>query len=331
MSNSTRDVGQRIARCVSRIGVLLEIGDGDAITAHLQGGRFCHARLCPFCEWRRSLAWKARLGRGLEAFTAEHPTHRALFLTLTVRNCPVDHVRTTIRDMHRGWERLTKLKEFPAAHWLRRTEITVPSPEISIGQRQGSPPIHCPAADVSSLMDDPTDTPRARLADRPQGPAMVHPHMHALLLVPASYFSRGYIRQTRWQELWQMSARLDYAPVVDVRTAYSSEHKSSDRAPIGAVVNEAAKYISKAADVVKLGPYVAELHHQIRGLRMIQASAKFSRYVKNEDPTDAEMLDALDGIDPHATFMPVVAEWSDQQEAYLFAGQPDAHDLAIGQ
>jgi plasmid rolling circle replication initiator protein Rep len=315
--DETRQVGIDIANCSSRIGAVLELRDDAAVIAYLQSAQFCNRRLCPFCEWRRSLAWQARLHRGLERYAADHPTDRALFLTLTVKNCPVAELRQTIRDMHEGWKRMTKLAAFPGDHWLRRTEITVPSPEITVPREIPSLDIDFPAADHGRENNDPTDTPRARLAARMAGPLLVHPHMHVLLMVPASYFGAGYVRQTEWQAMWQMSARLDYPPVVDVRTAYSEEHTSRDRVPLGKVVKEAAKYISKASDVVKLGPYVAELHWQIRGLRLIQSSRAFSSYVKNEEPEKKELLDSLEEASPTSCFQEAFAHWSDAQEAYL--------------
>lgn len=332
MANTdTREVGRAIANCCHRIGALLELGDAGDITAYLQGGQFCGSRLCPFCEWRRSLAWRARMHRGLERFAADHPTHRAVFLTLTVRNCRISELRATIRELHTGWKRLTELAEFPAVHWLRKTEITTGSPETTITPAIDFLPVTGPAADDGRLIDDPTDTPRARLAQRVGPDPFVHPHVHALLLVPASYYGPGYVKHERWRQLWQMSARLDYPPIVHVEAVYSAEHKRSDRAPLRAVVPEAAKYISKAADVVKLGPYAAELHWQIKGLRMIQASRKFSAYVRNEEITKDEMLDSLEGANPAATFMPVLAEWCQELEAYEITGQPDAQDWADGQ
>jgi plasmid rolling circle replication initiator protein Rep len=314
----TRDIAAKIGRCVSRIGVALEVPATGEPTATLQAGRFCHARMCPFCEWRRSQAWKARLSRGLEAFAADHPTHRAIFLTLTVQNCQLTDLRRTITEMHAGWKRLTKLSEFPTAHWLRRTEVTIPSPAENIADCDIITPENAPAAD-QNIDDDPTvrNSP-ARLAQRPHGPAMAHPHIHALLLVPPTYFGPNYVKNERWRQLWQMSARLDYPPIVDVRTAYSDEYTSRDRAPIGAVVNEAAKYIAKAADVVKLGPYASELHSQIRGLRLIQASSRFSRYVTNIEPEERELLDPLPIPAADSELIAAIAEWHQADERYRF-------------
>ena len=39
-----------------------------------------------------------------------------------------------------------------------------------------------------------------------------HPHYHALLLVKPSYFTKNYIKQSEWVEMWQKALRADYAP-----------------------------------------------------------------------------------------------------------------------
>jgi plasmid rolling circle replication initiator protein Rep len=323
-SPSTDAVGRDIANCCRRIGVVLELGDAGAVAAYLRAGRFCNRRLCPFCEWRRSQAWRARLFAGLERYAADRPTDRAIFLTLTVRNCPVSELRETIQDIHRGWDRLSRLAAFPAVHWLRRTELTVASPDSSVTNRGKNPTGKDPAADRDRSEDDPTDTPRARLAQRVAGVPFVHPHVHALLLVPSRYFGPDYVSQMEWQAMWQMSARLDYPPVVDIRTAYSDEHKARDRAPLGKVVKEAAKYAAKAADVVKLGPYAVELHEQLKGLKLIQTSRKFGAYVKSSPPKDEELLDTLREVNPDKVYAAMVAAWNEASEAYELDTLPDA-------
>ena len=45
-----------------------------------------------------------------------------------------------------------------------------------------------------------------------------HPHYHALLLVKPSYFTKNYIKQSEWVEMWQKALRADYAPSVNVKT-----------------------------------------------------------------------------------------------------------------
>ena len=53
--------------------------------AKLQHANFCRDRLCPMCNWRRSLKIFAQVSKVMDALQAEG--YQFLFLTLTVRNC----------------------------------------------------------------------------------------------------------------------------------------------------------------------------------------------------------------------------------------------------
>lgn len=91
----------------------------------LKSARFCRVRHCPVCQWRRSLMWKARFMKALPGLLEEHPGSRWLFLTLTVRNCPVTELRSTLDLMHKSWCKLLKRKELRHVQgWIRTTEIT---------------------------------------------------------------------------------------------------------------------------------------------------------------------------------------------------------------
>ena len=153
----------------------------------LVGAHFCRVRHCPVCQWRRSLMWQARFLRALPEIESAFPTARWIFLTLTVRNCAVTDLRSTIQHMNTSFHRLTKRPEFRwnTIGWIRSTEVTK--------GRDGS----------------------------------AHPHFHVLMMVRPSYFGKGYVTQARWTELWRESARLDYTPIVHVQAVKNrrgSEH-----------------------------------------------------------------------------------------------------------
>jgi hypothetical protein len=56
---------------------------------------FCRVRHCPICQWRRSLQWKARAYENLPRVVADYPNGRWMFLTLTMKNCPLEDLRET--------------------------------------------------------------------------------------------------------------------------------------------------------------------------------------------------------------------------------------------
>jgi plasmid rolling circle replication initiator protein Rep len=68
--------------------------------------------------------WKARAYKVLPKIVKDFPTHRWLFLTLTVKNCHITKLKETLTWMNKSWQRLTQLKAFPAEGWLRSTEVT---------------------------------------------------------------------------------------------------------------------------------------------------------------------------------------------------------------
>jgi plasmid rolling circle replication initiator protein Rep len=99
---------------------------------------FCKVRHCPVCQWRRSLRWQAKIYRALPKLRRDFPDTRFLFLTLTIKNCPVHELRKTLDLLHRGWARLIKLRSWPARGWVRAVEIT-----RSQRDRTAHPHYHC--------------------------------------------------------------------------------------------------------------------------------------------------------------------------------------------
>lgn len=85
---------------------------------------FCRVRNCPICQWRRSQMLLARFFEAYPRICKDYPTTRYVFLTLTVKNCPVIELRATIQHMNKSWDRLAKRKAFPAIGYIRSLEVT---------------------------------------------------------------------------------------------------------------------------------------------------------------------------------------------------------------
>src|SRR5699024_9369280 len=94
----------------------------------LKNANFCRVRHCPVCQWRRSMLWKSFMYVAYEEIKVKYPTHRWLFLTLTVKNCEITELRDTLQDMNDAWRRLIKRVEFMKGveGWIRTTEVTRP-------------------------------------------------------------------------------------------------------------------------------------------------------------------------------------------------------------
>lgn len=133
----------------------------------LSTAQFCKVRHCPVCSWRRSLKNSAKFHAALPEIQASYPTHRFLFLTLTVPNCKYEDLRSTIKAMNAAWQRLIERKNWPATGWIRTTEVT----------------------------------------DEKARTGFAHPHFHVLLMVPPSYFAKNYVKHEEWLKRWQQAMR----------------------------------------------------------------------------------------------------------------------------
>lgn len=157
----------------------------------LHEATFCRVRTCPVCQWRRSLRHVARFMEAWPSIVAEHPDHRWIHLTLTVRNVAVTELRDEIRNLNAAWKRLMHLKAFKTSvlGYLRNVEVT----RSATGE--------------------------------------AHPHMHVLLMVSKQYFKRKqlYITRREWQRMWGEAARLDYSPEVWVQAVSEKDTENAVR------------------------------------------------------------------------------------------------------
>ena len=114
----------RVHECSQLIGFGLTMQENDSAKLKLKTAKFCRVRHCPVCQWRRSLMWKAKAYKILPRIVEAYPSHRFLFLTLTVKNTDITTLNQTLKQMNSGFQRLSQLKSFPAIGWLRSTEVT---------------------------------------------------------------------------------------------------------------------------------------------------------------------------------------------------------------
>lgn len=141
---------------------------------------FCKNKLCPMCNWRRSMKYSYQTSRIVDEAIKQKPKARFLFLTLTVKNVEGKALNSTISQLTKSFDRLfrrAKVKK-NLIGYLRSVEVT---------------------------HNDKTDT--------------YHPHIHVLMMVKSVYFKGkdNYISQKEWGEMWSQSLRVDYIPLVDVR------------------------------------------------------------------------------------------------------------------
>lgn len=115
----------RISGCSGLLGFKFVVDpETGEVKLKLTDCRFCRVRFCTMCVWRRQLIWRGRFFVALPEILVQYPKARFLFLTLTVKNCPIGELRQTLAWMNKSWVRLTQRKQFPALGWLKSVEVT---------------------------------------------------------------------------------------------------------------------------------------------------------------------------------------------------------------
>ena len=201
---------ERCADCGTRLRFVECEVDGDHFRK-LIGANFCKVRLCPMCISRRALKLAVQAHGITHESLRRRPGLRFIFLSLTVPNVIGDKLSQSITDIFKSWDRLT-----------RRCEIS----RILAGSFR--------ALEV---------TFNAQRKD-------FHPHIHALMAVPPTYFGGNYITQSRWLDLWRESARDQSIVSVDVRAVKPKLKLKEGENSIASAVAEVCKYPIKSADIL---------------------------------------------------------------------------------
>lgn len=252
----------------------LKYGHNEIEGLVLKQAFFCRVRYCPVCQWRKSLLWKALMYKSYDEIMQKYPTHRFVFLTLTIKNPLVVDLRETIQHMNKSWQRLIKRKEFSVVDgWVRTTEVTRPTlPK----KNKKSPTVYCPKTKNTHA----------------------HPHFHVILMVKPSYFKgQRYIKQARWAELWGDCLRVDYLPVVDIRTVKAKKGNNDDDGVKSAIV-ETLKYAVKPDDIIedyqntKSREWFFELTRQTHKLRFVATGGVLKNVLRSDhDITNDDLID----------------------------------------
>jgi plasmid rolling circle replication initiator protein Rep len=114
----------RIASCSCELVFAFAVDENGLCNLKLQTAKFCRVRLCPVCQGRRALMWTAKTIKIMPKVLEAHPKSRFIMLTLTVRNCELADLRSTLTQMHQAWTKLVKRKEWKVQGWVRTTEVT---------------------------------------------------------------------------------------------------------------------------------------------------------------------------------------------------------------
>jgi plasmid rolling circle replication initiator protein Rep len=116
---------ERIDGCAQFLGFgLAPDAQAGMYRLKLRTARFCHVRTCMVCAWRRSLMYKARAYKVLPRVIGDYPTARYLFVTLTLKNCPITELKQSILHLNQSFSRLVRIKDFPGIGYIKTVEVT---------------------------------------------------------------------------------------------------------------------------------------------------------------------------------------------------------------
>jgi plasmid rolling circle replication initiator protein Rep len=126
-----------------------------------------------------------------------------------------------------------------------------------------------------------------------------HPHFHALLMVPPSWFTRDYVKHSRWVDLWADCLRVHYPPNVDVRAVKTKTPKGDQTLVINSTIEalrgavaETLKYSTKPSDMTDSDDsdgWFLELTRQTHKRRFIATGGALKDVLKVDDESDEDM------------------------------------------
>ena len=144
---------------------------------------FCKNRICPVCNLRKSRKIWGKIYNHILTLS----NIKYVLITLTVKNCSMETITSTLDDLMESFKRLTNRKSWKRAilGYIRGTEITYNSSSHTY-----------------------------------------HPHIHCLCAVDEDrYYPKSdiYISHEKLKQMWEESANLDYSVQVDIRLVKEQE------------------------------------------------------------------------------------------------------------
>ena len=249
--------------------------NADRVTSHYAGSEFqSYSERVNFCA--QMLDFRLVPDESKGAYSLKLSSARFC----RVRHCPVCQWRRSLMWKAKAYKILPKIVEdYPNHRWLFIT-LTVKNCKVS------------ELRDTLSLMNKGFK----RMTELKKFPAIgwlksmevtrgkdqsAHPHFHCLMLVKPGYFGKNYLKQADWADMWQKSMRLEYTPVIDVRTVKKGQQPMQ-------LVPELLKYCVKESDLVNDRGWFLELTKQLHKTRAIATGGVLKDYLKalEEEPED---------------------------------------------
>ena len=238
---------------------------------------FCKNKLCPMCNWRRSMKYSYQTSRIVDEAIKQSPKGRFLFLTLTVKNVEGKALNSTISQLTKSFDRLFKRAKVQRnlLGYLRSVEVT-----------------------------------------HNENDKTYHPHIHVLMMVRPSYFQskKDYITQKEWSDMWSQSLKVDYVPMIDIRTV-----KETGKGLRGAVL-ETAKYPTKPIKMdIENKQVVDDLYNGLYRKRQLGYGGLFKTIKKQltlDDVENGDLVHTSDDKENISKGTEIVAIWNATKQNY---------------
>jgi plasmid rolling circle replication initiator protein Rep len=219
-----------------------------------------------------------------------------------VRHCPVCQWRRSLMWQAKVYRALPALlRDFPDTRFLFMT-LTIRNCEVKDLHATLTLMAHAWKRLIQLRQWPARGWVRAVEITRSQKDRSAHPHYHCLLMVPPAYFQGDYLKQREWAELWRQCLRIDYRPVVDIRTVkldlvQSSQRVNKPPARMWEAVAEILKYAVKPSDMIRDHEWFLSLSDQLQKTRGVAVGGILKHYLKEREP---EKLTEEPGEEPPA-------------------------------
>lgn len=201
---------QDLADCANQLEYLQDV-EGNK---KLYKTYFCRVRLCPMCQWRRSLKLFSQVSKITDYINQQQNNQvRYLFITLTQKNCNGSELVQEINKINKSFSLLVdKTKRVqPATKFKKMLLGYIKSTEV-------------------------TYNPKTKT---------YHPHLHCIFAVQEEYFNKAnYINKNTWRAIWADLLKVDYLPQVNVQAIKPARQQKA--------VAELAKYPAKVSSILNL-------------------------------------------------------------------------------
>ena len=247
---------------------------------------FCKSRLCPLCNWRRSMKNSGQLKKIVSEAYRQQPKGRFIFLTLTERNS-VDGVdlKLRLRALTQAFNKLIRYKKWLKICW-----------DMFVQQKL-----------------------RRMLTEH-----IISIYIF-LLFVKNAYFkgSENYLSQADWTDLWQKALRSSYKPIVNVEAVRANKPKG--KSSLLASAQETAKYQVKSADYMMTmiinQQVIDDLEQALAGTRQIGYGGllkQIKQQFKLDDADNGDLVNVDGDKLPEPTEAElIVAKWDQRRKNYL--------------